>query len=127
MDIKTVAATSSDQPTMVEDQPSVAILELSTPVANTSEPPATVILDMGTEQAIDIPYTILTEHEKIFTVIIVSFAALVSPMSSSMYYPALNSLAASLHVNPATINLTITVYMVCLSLQLQCSPQLTTV
>lgn len=70
------------------------------------------ILQLQSEQTPDIPYTVMTESQKISTIIISSFAALISPMSSGMYYPALNSLAASLHVTPSTINLTITVYMV---------------
>ncbi len=58
------------------------------------------------------PHTILTEREKIFTIIMASFAAFISPVSGSIYYPILNSLAQDLHVTVSTINLTITVYMV---------------
>ncbi|CZR61602.1 related to MFS transporter [Phialocephala subalpina] len=58
------------------------------------------------------PYTTFSESEKIFTVIIASFAALISPISGSIYYPALNPLAADLRVEVSTINLTITVYMI---------------
>lgn len=50
---------------------------------------------------------------KIFTIILASFAAFISPVSASIYYPALNSLASDLNVTVSTINLTITVYMVC--------------
>jgi hypothetical protein len=60
------------------------------------------------------PHTILTEKEKIFTIIMASFAAFISPVSASIYYPALNELAQDLHVTVSTINLTITVYMVCI-------------
>lgn len=52
------------------------------------------------------PHTILTERQKIFTIIIASFAAFISPVSASIYYPALNSLAEDLHVTVSTINLT---------------------
>ncbi len=84
-----------------------------------TENPAPVMIEMQERngQSSDIPYTILPESEKIFTIILVSFAALISPMSSGIYYPALNSLAASLDVSPSTINLTITVYMVSSPLQ----------
>jgi len=58
------------------------------------------------------PYTMLTEKEKIFAIIIASFPAFISPVSASIYYPALNSLARDLNVTVSTINLTITVYMV---------------
>jgi hypothetical protein len=78
------------------------------------------IQNQGSEQSTapqpqmdEAPHTILTEKQKIFTVILASFAAFISPVSSSIYYPALNSLACDLHVTVSTINLTITVYMVC--------------
>lgn len=58
------------------------------------------------------PYTILSEKEKIFTIIMASFAAFISPVSSSIYYPALNPLARDLNVSVSKINLSITVYMV---------------
>lgn len=70
------------------------------------EPPREVLEPIGP------PYTTFSEKDKIFTVIIASFAALISPISASIYYPALNPLAADLHVQVSTINLTITVYMV---------------
>jgi hypothetical protein len=58
------------------------------------------------------PYTVMPEKDKIFTIIMASFAAFISPVSGSIYYPALNDLAEDLHVTVSTINLTITVYMV---------------
>jgi hypothetical protein len=58
------------------------------------------------------PHTILTEKEKIFTIIVASFAAFISPVSAAIYFPALPSLSRDLHVSISTINLTITVYMV---------------
>ena len=60
------------------------------------------------------PYTILTEKEKIFSIIMASFTAFISPVSASIYYPALNELAQDLHVTVSTINLTINVHMVCI-------------
>ncbi len=57
-------------------------------------------------------YTILRNKEKIFTIILASFAAFISPVSSSIYLPALNALAKDLKVTSSTINITITVYIV---------------
>ncbi|KAF8855899.1 MFS general substrate transporter [Acephala macrosclerotiorum] len=54
--------------------------------------------DQAKPEAEEPPYTTFSESEKIFTVIIASFAALISPISASIYYPALNPLAADLHV-----------------------------
>jgi hypothetical protein len=58
------------------------------------------------------PHTLLKEKQKIFTILMASFAAFISPVSASIYYPALNTLARDLEVTVSTINLTITVYMV---------------
>ena len=44
-----------------------------------------------------------------------SLGAFFSPVSSNIYYPALNSMAASVHVSGSLINLTITSYMVSVS------------
>jgi len=68
----------------------------------------------STQEAADAepPYTILAHREKIFTIILASFAAFISPVSSSIYFPALNPLAKDLNVTPSTINVSITVYIV---------------
>jgi hypothetical protein len=76
-------------------------------------PPVNSEKEMQVQQEhIEPPYTAFSEKEKIFTVIIASFAALISPISASIYFPALNPLAADLHLDASTINLSITVYMV---------------
>ncbi|KUJ19089.1 MFS transporter [Mollisia scopiformis] len=69
-------------------------------------------LEEAAQELQEPPYTIFSERYKVFTVIIASFAALISPISASIYYPALDPLAADLHVKVSTINLTITVYMI---------------
>jgi hypothetical protein len=58
------------------------------------------------------PYCILPEGEKIFIMLLVSFAAIISPISSSIYFPALNNLAKDLNVSISLINITITTYLV---------------
>ena len=58
------------------------------------------------------PHTTLSEVEKRLVIVIASFAAFISPISASIYYPALDPLASDLGVTPSTINLTITAYMV---------------
>jgi MFS family permease len=57
------------------------------------------------------PYTTLRNKEKIFTIILASFAAFILPVSSSIYLPALNALAKELNVTSSRINITITVYI----------------
>lgn len=61
------------------------------------------------------PYCILREGEKIFIMLTVSFAAIISPISSSIYFPALDELATDMHVSISLINLTVTMYLVGLS------------
>jgi hypothetical protein len=58
-------------------------------------------------------YSIFSKNEKIGIIIIASWAAFFSPVSSNIYFPALNDLADDLHVTDSLINLTITSYMVC--------------
>jgi MFS family permease len=62
----------------------------------------------------DAPFTILSETKKIWIITIASLVTFVSPVSSNIYYPALNPLAHDLHVSPDKIILTITVFMVSL-------------
>ncbi|OCL02136.1 MFS general substrate transporter [Glonium stellatum] len=58
------------------------------------------------------PYSIFTLNEKRLIVVILTSAALFSPISSTIYYPSLTTLAADLHVSNTLINLTITSFMI---------------
>jgi predicted MFS family arabinose efflux permease len=60
----------------------------------------------------DAPFTILSETRKRWTITIASLVTFVSPVSANIYYPALNPLAHDLHVSPAKITFSITVFMV---------------
>ncbi|KAJ5583996.1 uncharacterized protein N7459_003796 [Penicillium hispanicum] len=60
----------------------------------------------------DAPYSVLPHGEKAFVIVAGSFAALISPLSSSIYLPALTSLAREMDVSVSLINLTITTYLV---------------
>lgn len=57
-------------------------------------------------------YSVFTETQKRFIIVTASIASTFSPLSANIYYPALNSLAADLHVSHSLINLTIMSYMV---------------
>jgi MFS family permease len=57
-------------------------------------------------------YSIFTRNQKRGIVLLVAFAAIFSPLSSFIYYPARNALADDLHVSLNKIDLTITSYMV---------------
>jgi hypothetical protein len=67
------------------------------------------------------PYSIFSHRTKLFIVASVSVSALISPFGATTFYPALNVLAAQLNVTPAMVNLSLTTYMVRLSLENQSS------
>ncbi|RFU28828.1 hypothetical protein B7463_g7510, partial [Scytalidium lignicola] len=58
------------------------------------------------------PHTIFTRKEINFIVAMASLAALLSPVSSTIYFPALNTLADTLGVSVSSINLTVTTYLI---------------
>jgi len=104
-EISAAASTSMLSTTSREDK---SLSDIEAQVPQEAEPAAST----PTQPPDQPPHTILTEKEKVFTIIMASFAAFISPVSASIYYPALNDLAHDLHVTVSTINLTITVYMV---------------
>ncbi|KAI0328529.1 MFS general substrate transporter [Cubamyces sp. BRFM 1775] len=66
---------------------------------NASEPPSK-------------PYSVYTSREKWFIVAVAGFAALFSPLTANIYFPAIPTIAAAFHESVELINLTVTVYMV---------------
>ncbi|KAI0756845.1 MFS general substrate transporter [Daedaleopsis nitida] len=58
------------------------------------------------------PYSIYTSREKWFIVGVAAFAALFSPLTANIYFPAIPTIAAAFHESTELINLTVTVYMV---------------
>lgn len=57
-------------------------------------------------------FSVFTLTEKKFIILTISFIGLVSPLSASIYFPAINTLAKDLHVSTSDINLTVTTYLV---------------
>ena len=57
-------------------------------------------------------YTTFTLSQKRFIVAMVAVAAMISPLASSSYFPALPLLAEENHVSIGKINLTVTTYMI---------------
>ena len=107
----------SDHDHATDEQPQTV------PVPLTTEP-AEEDLEAEREQAAaaaaaaEAPWSVFPSKEKAFVIIVGSFAALISPLSSSIYLPALNSLAHDMGVSVSLINLTITTYLVCLPVYL---------
>lgn len=58
------------------------------------------------------PFSIFTVKQKRFIVFMVALAGFFSPLSANIYFPALNTLATDFSVSNATINLTLTTYMI---------------
>ncbi|EXJ89009.1 hypothetical protein A1O3_02073 [Capronia epimyces CBS 606.96] len=58
------------------------------------------------------PYSVFTKRQKWLIVVLSTFAASFSPLSSFIFFPAITALSDSLNVSTARINLTITSYMI---------------
>ncbi|KAJ5164881.1 Major facilitator superfamily domain general substrate transporter [Penicillium coprophilum] len=58
------------------------------------------------------PYHVFPRSRKLLMVIIVSLAAIFSPLSSNIYFPALTDVAEELNVSMTLATLTITIYMI---------------
>ena len=57
-------------------------------------------------------YSVFTTRQKKMILIAGSFAGFFSPLSSNVYFPALNTIAKDLRVSVSQINLTVTTYQV---------------
>lgn len=69
-------------------------------------------LDNTNPHAPVLPYSHFTKARKRLIVFLITFAATFSPLSSFIFFPAINALSQSLHVSVEKINLTITSYMI---------------
>ncbi|KAL4889906.1 MFS general substrate transporter [Aspergillus ambiguus] len=58
------------------------------------------------------PYSILTEREKIYNILLCSLVNFLCPVANNIYYPALGPLSRAMHVSRTEINLTITIFKV---------------
>lgn len=71
---------------------------------------------MATEAAVATPaepqplYSIFTLRRKQTMVMMISFVAIISPLSGNIYYPAIPALSKEFHVSTTLIQLTITAY-----------------
>jgi hypothetical protein len=90
----------------LQDQSDLPSLNATGPVVATTEVKnQNVAVD-------DQPFSIWSEFEKRLYAWSASLAAFSGPVSSTIYYPALNLLAEDLHTTSSKINLTITTYLV---------------
>ncbi|KAJ5833329.1 hypothetical protein N7474_001640 [Penicillium riverlandense] len=70
----------------------------------------TINIESQTEQLP--PYHVFTRARKLQMVCIVSMAAIFSPLSSNIYFPALNEVSKDLNISMSLATLTITVFMI---------------
>nr|QZS37376.1 C016A protein [Hypoxylon sp. CO27-5] len=63
-------------------------------------------------QSAEPPYSIFTHREKALMILMVSFTAMISPLSGAIYLPALPSISRDLNVSTSLINLTVTTYLI---------------
>ncbi|KAH8587084.1 major facilitator superfamily domain-containing protein [Bisporella sp. PMI_857] len=57
-------------------------------------------------------YSIFSRAQKLVVLLLASFAATFSPLSSFIFFPAIDDLSQSLHVSVGRVNLTVTSYMI---------------
>jgi len=77
---------------------------------NMENEPRTAPTDSPSESAS--LYTVFSKGEVRFIIFIAAFAGLISPLSATIYFPALNVLSRDLKVSSSSINLTLTTYMI---------------
>ena len=58
------------------------------------------------------PYSVFTTRQKQYIIVMTAWGSFFSPLSSNIYFPALNTLAKDLKVSSGVINLTVTSYMI---------------
>lgn len=73
----------------------------------TAEPPSEQLHQMDKED-----FSVFTVPQIRAIIVTGSFAAWFSPMSGSIYYPALNEIASDLNVTSSKINITVTTYLI---------------
>ncbi len=116
LDSKTTACVASEEKkTVVEQGPcdTLVVEEVGTDSESTTASPEDTKDEAQTPAEAPEPlYSIFTRRQKIATTLLVSFLAIISPLSGQIYLPALESLATSLDVSVSYINLTITTFMV---------------
>jgi hypothetical protein len=98
---------------VTEKRPPLVANEANTEnTSQTIQPGSGVDLEVQTENGSLPRYSILSNGEKAFVTAAGSFATLISPLSSSIYLPALDSLSRDMNVSVSLIYLTITTYLV---------------
>lgn len=78
------------------------------------------VLESSATRTSNVEYSVFTRGQKWYIVFTASWAGFFSPVSSQIYFPALNTLARDLNVSSSLINLTLTSYMVSVAVPSPC-------
>lgn len=103
---------ASDETAVVAETNGIDLEKAQTRNDNNDALQAPQLLRTTTSATNGPPYSVFTKNQKRFIVSMASWAGFFSPVSGQIYFPALNSLARSLHVSSSLINLTLTSYMI---------------
>lgn len=60
----------------------------------------------------DAPYSIITRHERVFLIILLSLIGFWSTIANTIYFPALPVLSSAFHVSESVMNLSLVAYLV---------------
>lgn len=93
------------------NEPGPAEAEVEKDNNNDSDNGGAVLQPSGTRTS-TVEYSVFSKNLKRYVVVTASWAGFFSPLSSQIYFPSLNTLAADLNVSISLINLTLTSYMV---------------
>ncbi|KAI9733473.1 MAG: hypothetical protein M1818_007221 [Claussenomyces sp. TS43310] len=103
-----MAATATEKEQDVAAPTTVQQGVLASPIEDQRESKDVAALNVEPEP----PFTIFSPAQKTFIIMMTSLAALFSPLTANIYYPALDTLASDLHVSHGLINLSITTYLI---------------
>ncbi|MCJ1405016.1 hypothetical protein MMC11_008242 [Xylographa trunciseda] len=85
------------------------------PPSDEDGPPADAVADLEAARRTSTGrpmHSVFSKRQKQYIVFTAAWAGFFSPLSSNIYFPALNTLATELHVSSELINLTLTSYMI---------------
>ena len=82
------------------------------PVEHATAERATEDLEASHQTPLGTAYSVFSDRQRKFIVIVVACAGFFSPLSANIYFPALNALSRDLKVSNELINLTLTSYMI---------------
>jgi hypothetical protein len=95
-----------------EQDPENATTDIEKSAQEEEEPPSENDAEQQPQQEQHVQYSAFTINQKRTIVAMGSLASFFSPLSSSIYFPALETIATALGVSITKINLTVTTYLV---------------